>query len=278
MERKQPKCVEIGPGPCLACADAQATIAALEETILKMGENAAVVAKDAMAAKEQVAALQARIRTATQLIIAEIGASGPEDLEEAVGRIVSQLTQRTAEVKDLKEWLSAYKQSLELAQSSLTQRTAELEAAKADFVDASTDRDDWITSWRVLQRHNERIEAELERVRAANKALDEWRANVTVSLQRPGGAFFVDVPQHIKDLVKERDELREQNRVLRLALEPFAKVAEAIDGQVWVQYLWVQSRTNPKENICISADHVRAAQAALTATSQPTQEAQNDIG
>ena len=65
-------------------------------------------------------------------------------------------------------------------------------------------------------------------------------------------------------------QLREQNRVLRLALEPFAKVAEAIDGQVWVQYLWVQSRTNPKENICISADHVRAAQAALTATSQPT--------
>ena len=39
-------------------ADAQATIAALEETILKMGENAAVVAKDAMAAKAQVAALQ----------------------------------------------------------------------------------------------------------------------------------------------------------------------------------------------------------------------------
>ena len=72
-----------------------------------------------------------------------------------------------AEVKDLKEWLAAYKQSIELAQSSLTQHTAELEAAKADFVDASTDRDDWITSWRVLQRHNERIEAELERVRAA---------------------------------------------------------------------------------------------------------------
>jgi hypothetical protein len=39
-------------------------------------------------------------------------------------------------------------------------------------------------------------------------AFDEWRADVTVSLQRPGGAFFVDVPQHIKDLVKERDDLR----------------------------------------------------------------------
>ena len=46
-------------------ADAQATIAALEETILKMGENAAVVAKDAMAAKEQVAALQARVQELT---------------------------------------------------------------------------------------------------------------------------------------------------------------------------------------------------------------------
>ena len=67
------------------------------------------------------------------------------------------------------------------------------------------------------------------------------------------------------------DALREQNRVLREALQPFAKVAEAIDGQVWVQYLWVQSRTNPKENICISADHVRAAKAALTATSQEGQ-------
>ena len=49
-------------GTVTSYADAQATIAALEETILKMGENAAVVAKDAMAAKEQVAALQARVR------------------------------------------------------------------------------------------------------------------------------------------------------------------------------------------------------------------------
>ena len=61
----------------------------------------------------------------------------------------------------------------------------------------------WETKYRDLQ-------AELERVRADNKALDEWRADVTVSLQRPGGAFFVDVPQHIKDLVKERDALRAQ--------------------------------------------------------------------
>ena len=63
--------------------------------------------------------------------------------------------------------MNAMQALLTKARAQLTQRTAELEAAKADFVDASTDRDDWITSWRVLQRHNERIEAELERVRAA---------------------------------------------------------------------------------------------------------------
>ena len=77
--------------------------------------------------------------------------------------------------------------------------------------------------------------------------------------------YVVNKTDH--DLVVEA--LREQNRVLRLALEPFAKVAEAIGGQVWVQYLWVQSRQNPKDNVYISAEHVRAAKAALTATSQP---------
>ncbi len=43
-------------------ADAQATIAALQDVIKQMGGQAAVLAKDAMAAKEQVAALQARVK------------------------------------------------------------------------------------------------------------------------------------------------------------------------------------------------------------------------
>lgn len=32
------------------------------------------------------------------------------------------------------------------------------------------------------------------------EALKEWRANVTCSLLRPDGAFFEDVPKHVKDL------------------------------------------------------------------------------
>ena len=35
-----------------------------------------------------------------------------------------------SEVKDLKEWLAAYKQSLELAQSSLTQRMVECDMVR----------------------------------------------------------------------------------------------------------------------------------------------------
>ena len=127
-------------------ADAQATIAALQDTIIQMGGQAAVLAKDAMAAKEQIAALQAE--------------------RDEYKTMYACLTGETYDnpIADLK--------------AQLTQRTAELEAAKADFVDASTDRDDWITSWRVLQRYNERIEAELERVRGERDKLqsevDGW--------------------------------------------------------------------------------------------------------
>ena len=42
--------------------------------------------------EQQLAQLRERIRTSTQLIIAEIGASGPEDLESAIGRMVGQHT------------------------------------------------------------------------------------------------------------------------------------------------------------------------------------------
>ena len=92
--------------------------------------------------------------------------------------------------------------------------------------------------------------AELERVRADNKALDEWRADVTVSLQRPGGAFFVDVPQHIKDLVKERDDLR----TLLLALPK-------VEGAVVVSNGYVKGST--RCHALFGADEDAALYAAL---------------
>ena len=39
--------------------------------------------------------------------------------------------------------------------------------------------------------------------------LKDWRDTVTLALQRPGGARFEDVPEHIKALVKEHATLRQ---------------------------------------------------------------------
>ena len=116
-------------------ADAQATIAALEETILKMGENAAVVAKDAMAAKEQVAALQARVK----------------ELEEWVQ------DQSTANLETMRHTDEMQSRAME-AEQQLTQRTAELEAAKAiQAIDLKNNNE--------YREQVANLQAELERVR-----------------------------------------------------------------------------------------------------------------
>ena len=39
--------------------------------------------------------------------------------------------------------------------------------------------------------------------------LRQWRDNVTLALQRPGGARFEDVPEHIKALVRDHATLRQ---------------------------------------------------------------------
>ena len=127
-------------GDWVRFTDAQATIAALEETILKMGENAAVVAKDAMAAKEQVAALQGQVR----------------ELEQWVQ------DQSTANLETMRHTDEMQSRALE-AEQQLTQRTAELEAAKRE-------RDVWYARYNELSGVKDRqlndLQAELERVRA----------------------------------------------------------------------------------------------------------------
>ena len=80
-------------GTVTSYADAQATIAALEETILKMGENAAVVAKDAMAAKEQVAALQARAAELYRALGDGCDLSAPEQEKRDIEAITDALTE-----------------------------------------------------------------------------------------------------------------------------------------------------------------------------------------
>jgi hypothetical protein len=50
---------------------------------------------------------------------------------------------------------------------------------------------------------------DLQKARANVHALEDWRADVTVAMhmgrRRPGDVRFADVPQHIRDLVRDRD-------------------------------------------------------------------------
>ena len=102
-------------------ADAQATIAALEETILKMGENAAVVAKDAMAAKEQIAALQAERDEYKTMYACLTG----ETYDNPIADLKAQLTQRTAELEAIK---ADTKNMLDVATSRLREQVNDLQA------------------------------------------------------------------------------------------------------------------------------------------------------
>jgi hypothetical protein len=44
------------------------------------------------------------------------------------------------------------------------------------------------------------VEAALSRLTAQIETLENWRATVTATLHRPGGAFYEDVPKHIREL------------------------------------------------------------------------------
>ena len=167
-------------------ADAQATIAALEETILKMGENAAVVAKDAMAAKEQVAALQARVKELEewQQIVA-----GTQDRQDLIYRLSDHLTQRTAERDTARrrvDELEAREVDVVLLREDLEQRTAELEAAKASQAIDLKNNNAYREQVASLQAELERVRGELQSAEAgyfvaerelqgANNMYDELR-------------------------------------------------------------------------------------------------------
>ena len=112
-------------------ADAQATIAALEETILKMGENAAVVAKDAMAAKEQVAALQAERDEYKTMYACLTG----ETYDNPIADLKAQLTQRTAELEAANKLLYRKNCALGRAETIINDLQAELERVRGELVE-----------------------------------------------------------------------------------------------------------------------------------------------
>ena len=171
-----------------------------------MGGQAAVLAKDAMAAKEQVAALQERVRTATQLIIAEIGASGPEDLEEAIGRIVARLTQHTSE-------LEAAKAELEQERVRLASCLIAAEGGTKDIVKQGD------YGWSPAYQATLNLQAELERVRG--------------ELQSAEAGYFV-AERELQGANNKYDELR----TLILALPKVEGEVAVKRTEVDLSYVW----------------------------------------
>ena len=139
-------------------ADAQATIAALQAVIRQMGEQAAVLAKDGMAAKAQVAALQARVnelckfRQADHEQLVEVQKYWRESQDE-VHELRSQLTQRTAE-------LEATKQHHEQSENAAQLYYRELTRAKNRICEAAGLPPD--SGYEPAIKH---LQAELERVK-----------------------------------------------------------------------------------------------------------------
>jgi DNA repair exonuclease SbcCD ATPase subunit len=216
-------------------------------------ESAAELGRRLADAQAQIEALRAQVKELEQWVQDQSTANleTMRHMDEMQSRAMDaeyQLTQRTAELEavsnfigvkydaESKTWVSGQAPYLS---AGTTKQEACIAAVDALRLACAT----WETKYRDLQ-------AELERVRADNKALDEWRADVTVSLQRPGGAFFVDVPQHIKDLVKERDDLR----TLILALPK-------VEGAVVVSNGYVKDST--RCHALFGADEDAALYAAL---------------
>ena len=76
-------------------------------------------------------------------------------------------------------------------------------------------------------------------------------------VQQTAREICKDLDDRIADLTAERDRLRE-------ALQPFAKVGDALGNtRGIVEWLWIQSHTNPLHNVGIHISHIRNAQAAL---------------
>ena len=65
--------------------------------------------------------------------------------------------------------------------------------------------------------------------------LRDWQATVTAALRREGGAFYADVPTHIRTLRDELDRLRRACRIIMRAFDDgiFVRSTERDNNPKW---------------------------------------------
>ena len=118
------------------------------------------------------------------------GCYGCRMLARRVADAQATIAALRAEVKDLKEWLAAYKQSIELAQSSLTQRTAELEAANKLLYRKNCALGRAETIINDLQAELERVRGALVETKEVEAALSSKVAEYEVELNGDPQNFY----------------------------------------------------------------------------------------
>jgi hypothetical protein len=174
-----------------------------------------------------------------QDILVEIG----QDLMRVVARthyddLLHTTREQAARIAELEERVRAYDAgSLDDHPAVQQQRIAELEAKLAQ---AEQERDTWKKAFHsvtpggseyandpqacvdfVRKSRSDQHEVILkfkqgrDEARQERDQLRDWQATVTVSLQRPGGAFYTDVPQHIKALVANHEQAARGNQALK---------------------------------------------------------------
>ena len=101
--------------------------------------------------------------------------------------------QQRKQVADLQRQLEAERDVQQALTDIIAEERAKLEAAQNAYQDE-------------LRGHLDETQRALN-LEAQVAQLKDWRADVTVALQRGGGAFYEDVPGHIKELVRQVAQL-----------------------------------------------------------------------
>lgn len=117
-----------------------------------------------------------------------------------------------SEVKDLKEWLAAYKQSLELAQSSLTQRTAERDTARRRVDELEAREVDVVLLRDDLEQRTAELEAANDKVQFLEKKnrnlLDS--ENLTLKVKADQDVRLASLQAELERVRGERDKLQSE--------------------------------------------------------------------
>lgn len=135
-----------------------------------------------------------------------------ENLQKQLADAQATIAALQSEVKDLKEWLAAYKQSLELAQSSLTQRTAERDTARRRVDELEAREVDVVLLRDDLEQRTAELEAANDKVQFLEKKnrnlLDS--ENLTLKVKADQDVRLASLQAELERVRGERDKLQSE--------------------------------------------------------------------